>query len=292
MENNLSQFFFSGIATGAIYALIALGFCIIENSTKIVNFAQGDFLTLGGMFMFTLLHALHVPLILAVLLAIGATALVGVAMERFTIRPARSKETVILVFITIGASIFIRGAIKILWGKSPKSLPYFSGDNPVGILGARILPQSLWIVAVTILVFLILNYFYRNTRYGKAMRAVAYDRRAAALLGINVEKMVMLSFALAGGMGAIAGVLIIPITTMTFDMGVVLGLKGFAAAVLGGYGNVMGAVVGGLLLGVMESLGAGLVSSTFKDVIAFVILLLVLFIRPRGILGRGEGERV
>ncbi len=292
MESNLSQFFFSGIATGAIYALIALGFCIIENSTKIVNFAQGDFLTLGGMFMFTFLHALHLPLVPAVLLSILAAALVGAAMERFAIRPARSRETVILVFITIGASIFIRGAIKLLWGKNPKSLPYFSGDTPVDILGARILPQSIWIVAVTLLVFALLHYFYHHTRYGKAMRAVAYDRRAAALLGINVERMVMLSFALAGGMGAIAGVLIIPITTMTFDMGVVLGLKGFAAAVLGGYGNVMGAVVGGLLLGVLESLGAGLISSTFKDVIAFVILLLVLFIRPRGILGKGEGERV
>ncbi len=292
MEGNLSQFIFSGITTGAIYALIALGFCIVENSMKIVNFAQGDFLTLGGMVVFTLLHSFHIPLFLAFCVAVGVAALVGAAMERLTLRPARSKETVVLVFITIGASIFMRGGIKLLWGKSPKSLPYFSGEVPVSLLGARILPQAFWIVGGTLLVFLGLQYFYRYTRQGKAMKAVAYDPEAAALMGINVEAMMMLSFALAGGVGAVAGVLIIPITTMTFDMGVVLGLKGFAAAVLGGYGDVMGAVVGGLLLGVLESLGAGLISSTFKDVIAFVVLLLVLFVRPQGILGKDEGERV
>ena len=292
MENNLAQFFISGVTTGAIYALIALGFCIVENSMRIVNFAQGDFLTLGGMLMFTLLYGLHLPLLPAFLVAVAAAAMVGAAMERLTLRPSRSKETVVLVFITIGASIFIRGGIKLLWGKSPKPLPYFSGDTPIPLLGARILPQALWIVGGAILVFLSLQYFYHHTRQGKAMKAVAYDPKAAALMGINVEAMMMVSFALAGGVGAIAGVLIIPITTMTFDMGVVLGLKGFAAAVLGGYGDIMGAVVGGLILGVLESLGAGLISSTFKDVIAFVVLLLVLFVRPQGILGKDEGERV
>jgi len=292
MEGNLSQFIFSGIITGAIYALIALGFCIVENSMRIVNFAQGDFLTLGGMVMFTLLHSLHIPLLPAFFSAVVAVALVGAAMERLTLRTARSKDTVVLIFITIGASIFIRGGIKLLWGKSPRSLPYFSGEVPLSLLGARILPQALWIAGGTLLVFLGLHYFYHHTRQGKAMKAIACDPQAAALMGINVEAMMMLSFALAGGMGAVAGVLIIPITTMTFDMGVMLGLKGFAAAVLGGYGDFRGAVVGGLLLGVLESVGAGLVSSAFKDVIAFVVLLLVLFVRPQGILGKEKGERV
>lgn len=292
MGGNLSQFIFSGITTGAIYALIALGFCVVENSMRIVNFAQGDFLTLGGMVMFTLLHSLRIPLFPAFFAAVVAVALVGAAMERLTLRPAKSKDTIVLTFITIGASIFIRGAVKLLWGKSPRSLPYFSGDAPLSLLGARILPQALWIAGGTLLVFWGLQYFYRHTRRGKAMKAVACDPQAAALMGINVEAMKMLSFALAGGMGAVAGVLVIPITTMTFDMGVMLGLKGFAAAVLGGYGDFMGAVVGGLLLGVLESVGAGLISSAFKDVIAFVVLLLVLFVRPQGILGKGEGERV
>ncbi len=292
MNQNLAQFIFSGTTTGAIYALIALGFCIVENSMKIVNFAQGDFLTLGGMFMFSMLYALHLSILPAIVLSVLAVALIGAAMERFALRLAKSKETVVLVFITIGASIFIRGGIKLIWGKSPKSLPYFSGAHPIDLLGARILPQSLWVIGGTIAVFLALHHFFHHTKQGKAMKAVAYDPKAAALMGINVEAMMMLSLALAGGVGAVAGILIIPITTMTFDMGVMLGLKGFAAAVLGGYGDVMGAVIGGLLLGLLESLGAGLISSTYKDVIAFVVLLLVLFLRPRGILGKEEWERV
>ncbi len=287
-----AQFLFSGLATGSIYALIALGFCLIHNATGIVNFAQGDFLTLGGMFMVTLLVGVHLPLPLAFLLSVLAVAAVGVLIERFLIRPATSDEILILIFITIGASIFIRGVIKLVWGKRPLALPPFSGDEPVEILGAYLLPQSLWIFAVTLLVVGVLFWFFNSTRYGKAMRAVACNPRAAMLMGIPVERVRLLAFLLSGALGAVGGVLITPITTVSFDTGVMIGLKGFSAAVLGGYGNVVGAVTGGLLLGVLESLGAGFVSSSYKDAIAFLVLLLILFVRPRGILGKGEGERV
>ncbi len=286
-----AQFLFSGLATGSIYALIALGFCLIHNATGIVNFAQGDFLTLGGMFMVTLLVGLHLPLPLAFILSVVAVAAVGAVMERCLIRPAVSKDVLILIFITIGASIFIRGVIKLAWGKRPLSLPPFSGEDPVNILGAHLQPQSLWIFAVTLMVVALLLWFFRSTRYGKAMRAVACNPRAAMLMGIPVERVRLLSFVLSGALGAVGGVLITPITTVSFDTGVMIGLKGFSAAVLGGYGNVTGAVLGGLLLGVMESLGAGFVSSSYKDAIAFMVLLLILFVRPRGILGKGEGER-
>jgi branched-chain amino acid transport system permease protein len=197
----------------------------------------------------------------------------------------------ILIFITIGASIFIRGLIKLTWGKRPLALPPFSGEDPVKIIGARLLPQSLWIFAVTIFVVAVLLWFFKNTRYGKAMRAVACNPKAAMLMGIPVEKIHLLAFLLSGALGAVGGVLITPITTVSFDTGVMIGLKGFSAAVLGGYGNIMGAVIGGLLLGVLESVGAGFVSSSYKDAIAFLVLLLILFVRPCGILGGGEGER-
>ncbi len=291
-EHLFAQFLLSGLATGGVYALIALGFCLIHNATGIVNFAQGDFLTLGGMFMVTLFVGLHLPLPAAFLLAVLAVGLVGMAMERFLLRPAVSDDVLILIFITIGASIFIRGVIKLTWGKRPLALPPFSGEEPVRILGAYLQPQSLWIFGVTAVVVGVLFWFFRSTRYGKAMRAVACNPRAALLMGIHVERVRLLAFFLSGALGAIGGVLITPITTVSFDTGVMIGLKGFSAAVLGGYGSVMGAVVGGLLLGVLESLGAGFVSSSYKDAIAFMVLLLILFLRPRGILGKGEGERV
>ena len=292
MEGHLfAQFLFSGLATGSIYALIALGFCLIHNATGIVNFAQGDFLTLGGMLMVTLFVGLHLPLPVAFLLAVLLVALVGVVMDRCLIQPAVSKDVLILIFITIGASIFIRGVIKLVWGKRPLSLPPFSGDTPIRILGAYLMPQSLWIFGVTLVVVLVLFWFFRATRYGKAMRAVACNPRAAMLMGIPVERIRLLAFFLSGALGAVGGVLITPITTVSFDTGVMIGLKGFSAAVLGGYGSVVGAVVGGLLLGVLESLGAGFVSSSYKDAIAFLVLLGILFVRPSGILGRDEGER-
>ncbi len=290
--DHLAQFIVAGLTTGSIYALIALGFCVIHNATGIVNFAQGDFISLGGLVIFTLLMGLKVPLIIAFPLSVIAVTIVGALLERVAIRPARSRSIVILVFITIGASIFMRGVFKILWGKNQMGLPPFSGETPINFAGATLMPQNLWIFGITLISVIGLHFFFSRTRLGKAMRATACNPRAASLMGVNVNSMVLLSFALSGALGAIAGIIIVPITTLSFDIGVMLGLKGFAAAVLGGYGNSLGAVLGGLLLGVLESVGAGVISSTYKDVIAFGILLLVLFIKPSGLLGRGDTERL
>lgn len=292
MLDHLAQFIVAGLTTGSIYALIALGFCVIHNATGIVNFAQGDFISLGGLVIFTLLMGLKVPLIIAFPLSVIAVTIVGALLERVAIRPARSRSIVILVFITIGASIFMRGVFKILWGKNQMGLPPFSGETPINFAGATLMPQNLWIFGITLISVIGLHFFFNRTRLGKAMRATACNPRAASLMGVNVNSMVLLSFALSGALGAIAGIIIVPITTLSFDIGVMLGLKGFAAAVLGGYGNSLGAVLGGLLLGVLESVGAGVISSTYKDVIAFGILLLVLFIKPSGLLGRGDTERL
>ena len=290
--DQLTQFIVSGLTTGSIYALIALGFCIIHNAIGIVNFTQVDFVTLGGMMMYTFFQSMNFPMPLAFVLGVLAVTAVGAMVERFAIRPAKSRAVIVLIFITIGVSILMRGAFKIIWGTNQMALPSFSGDTPFLILQAAVLPQSLWIFVITVIVVILLHFFFSSTRLGKAMRATSFNPKAAALMGVNVNRMILFSFALSGALGAVAGIIIVPITTLSYDIGVILGLKGFAAAVLGGYGNSIGAIIGGLSLGLLESFGAGMISSTYKDVIAFAILLLVLFMKPSGLLGYGEKEKI
>ncbi|MBS3907255.1 MAG: branched-chain amino acid ABC transporter permease [Syntrophaceae bacterium] len=286
------QFVLTGLTIGAIYALVALGFNIIHNATGIVNFVQCEFVTLGGMMMYTYYSLLGIPLILSFFLSMATIILLGALIERGPIRAARSKAIIVLVFITIGLSSTIRGTALLAWGPDNVPLPSFSGENVIRILGAAILPQHLWIFGITVGVVIFLQYFFHRTLIGKAMRATAVNRKAASLMGISVNRMVLLSFAMSGGIGAVGGMIIAPITTSSYDTGIMLALKGFSAAILGGYGNNAGAVAGGLILGVLESLGAGLISSKFKNAFAFLILLLVLFFKPTGLLGYGESERV
>jgi len=286
------QFIISGLTTGSTYALVAIGFSIIYSATGIVNFAQGEFVMLGGMTMVTLFAVMKLPMALSFVLTVCAVAGIGLLLEWGPIRHAKSKEILVLVMITIGASIFIKGLSMMFWGKNPKTLPPFSGETPLLLFGAVIMPQSLWILGITVAVVTGLNYFFKGTLVGKAMRAVAASRRSAALTGIHVDRMIFLSFALSGALGAVAGIILTPMTTMSYDAGIMMGLKGFSAAILGGYGSMPGAVVGGFLLGVLESLGAGLISSEYKDVLAFVVLLGVLFCKPSGVLGRGTLRRV
>jgi branched-chain amino acid transport system permease protein len=286
------QFMITGLTTGSTYALIAIGFSIIHNATGIVNFAQGEFVMLGGLLMVTFFTSLKFPMILAFVLTVLSVAAVGLLLERGPLRHARSKDILVLVMITVGASIVIKALAMIFWGKNPMILPPFSGETPFIVLGAAIMPQSLWIIGITLSVVAALNYFFKRTLTGKAMRAVATSRRSARLTGIPVDRMIFLSFTLSGGLGAVAGIVLTPITMTSFDVGTMLGLKGFSAAILGGYGSMPGAVVGGLLLGVLESLAAGLISSEYKDALAFLILLVVLFCKPSGIFGRGSLRRV
>jgi branched-chain amino acid transport system permease protein len=292
LADQLLQFVLSGLTTGSIYALVALGFCIIHNATGIVNFTQVDFITLGGMVMYTLFRQVGVQQWIAFPLAVAAVGVVGAMVQRLAIRPARSKEVIHLIFITIGISIVLRGGIKQIWGKASMALPPLSGEEPLRFLGATVLPQSIWIFLISLAVVVALHLFFTRTTTGKAMRATASNPRAASLMGIDSNKMVMVSFLLSGALGAVAGILIVPITTLAYDVGIMIGLKGFAGAILGGYGSFFGAIVGGLCLGVLESLGAGIVSSDYKDAIAFVILIMVLFFKPSGILGKGESTRV
>ena len=288
----LPQFIISGLTTGSIYALVALGFCLIHNATGIVNFTQGDFLSLGGLMMYTGLHSLGLPVLVAFVAACLSVGVVGFVLERVVLRPARGRPVLILIFITIGASILMRGIFKQLWGKDDLPLPPLSEEVPIRFIGAVFTPQNLWVLAFTAVAITALMLFFNRSLTGKAMRATAVNLKAAALAGIDTDRMIMYSFGLAGFLGALAGVIITPITSLSYGVGVMIGLKGFAAAVLGGYGSFAGAVVGGLALGLVEALTAGLITSAFRDVVAFVVLLMVLFVRPSGFFGHSEGERV
>jgi branched-chain amino acid transport system permease protein len=285
------QFAFSGLTVGAIYALVALGFTLIYNASDVINFAQGEFVMLGGMVTVFLLAA-GVPLPLAALLAVIVTVAVGLALYRLAIEPARGASAVTLIIITIGASILLRGLASLAFDKNFHSLPPFAGSRPIMIGGAAVLPQSIIVLFGTGVLVLALWLFLTRTLTGKAIVATAANRLAARLVGINTGAMVGLSFAVSAAIGAVGGILVAPITLTSYDVGTLLALKGFAAAMLGGMGNPLGAVAGGLLVGLLEGFGAGYLSSSYKDAVAFIVILAVLFVMPQGLFGRAHIERV
>ena len=285
------QFFFSGLTVGSVYALVALGFTLIYNASNVINFAQGEFVMLGGMSTVFLALA-GIPLPLAALAAVIVTTAIGLALHRFAIEPARDGAAVTLIMITIGASIFLRGVAQVIFDKRFHSLPPVFGSEPLRIGGAAVLPQSLVVLAGAGTIVVLLWLFIDRTLLGKAVIATAVNRLAARLVGIDTRRIVGLSFGMSAAIGAIAGVLVTPITLTSYDVGALLALKGFAAAMLGGMGSALGAVVGGLVLGMLEAFGAGYLSSQYKDAVAFVVLLAVLLAMPRGLFGRGKVERV
>jgi branched-chain amino acid transport system permease protein len=289
--DQLLQFVFSGLTVGAVYALVALGFTLIYNASDVINFAQGEFVMLGGM-VTVFAFAAGVPLPLAALLAIAVAVVTGLLLHRFAIEPARGASAVTLIIITIGASILIRGLAQIVFDRQFHSLPAFSGEEPIRVLGASILPQSLWVLGGAAAIVAVLWLVMERTLLGKAVRATAANRLAARLVGIDTTLVLAFAFGISGAIGAMAGILITPITLTSVTVGTLLALKGFAAAMLGGMGNPVGAVVGGLALGLLESLAAGFISSTYKDAVAFLVILAVLFVLPQGLLGRRGVERV
>jgi len=284
------QLLITGITVGSIYALVAIGFNIIYNATDVLNFAQGEFVMLGGMSMIMFHESFGISMPLSFVLAVGLVTVVGILFERLTISPLKKPPLVTMILITIAVSILLKGFAMISWGKDSYPLEPFSGANPIRIGGAVIIPQILWVIGITLVVVLLLTYFYRFTMHGKALRACAINREAASCMGINVKAMITLSFAMSAAIGAIAGTLITPITLMEYDRGAMLGIKGFSSAIVGGVGNSLGAVVAGLTIGIAEAFAAGFISSGYKDAFAFLILLLVLFVRPGGLLGKYEVE--
>lgn len=289
--SQLLQYVFTGVAIGAIYGMVALGFNIIYNATGIINLAQGEFVMLGGMIMISLTKVLHLPMILGFFISVGMVTLIGAAFERGAIHPLKNPSIITLIIITIAGSILFKGGAMFAWGKQTYTLPPFSSGQPLSIGGASLNLQTIWILGITGAGMVALAIFFTFTMTGKAMRACAVNKLAASLAGINVKLMVLLSFALSAAIGAAAGIIITPVALMDYDRGTMLAIKGFAAAVLGGLGSNVGAVIAGFVIGLMESLGAGFISSGYKDAIALLVLLLVLFLRPGGIMGASGKEK-
>jgi len=285
------QFLFSGLTVGAIYALVAVGFTLIYSSSDVINFAQGEFVMIGGMVTYVLAAA-GAPLPVAGLLAIVVAVAVALLLHRLAIEPARDASAVTLIIVTIGASILLRGLAGVGFDKNFHSLPPFLGAEPWLVGGAAILPQSVIVLSGAGIVVLLLWLFMNRTLYGKAMLATAANRLAARLVGIDTSRVVMLSFAISAAIGAVGGILVTPIVLTSYDVGTLLALKGFAAAMLGGIGHPLGAIAGGLLVGLLETFGAGYLSSSYKDAIAFLVILAVLFAMPQGLFGRNTIERV
>ena len=292
IAGQLFQYLITGITVGSIYAMVAVGFNIIYNVTEIINFAQGEFVMLGGLIMVFFNVMLKLPLIMAFPATVILVTLVGILLDRLAIRPIRQPTVLTLIIATIAASILLKGAAMFIWGKDPYDLPAFSGRNPITVFGAVIQPQYLWVIGFLIVIVIILSIFFNRTIIGKAMSACADNPNAASLMGINVKQMILLSFALSAAIGAVAGITVTPISLMEYDRGAMLAVKGFGAAILGGLGSFPGAILGGLIMGSIESFGAGLISSGYKDAFALIVLLIVLFFRPSGILGSIEISKI
>jgi len=282
------QYLVAGVTYGIIYAIVAIGFNIIYNTTGIINFAQGEFVMLGGMIAVSLNAILPLPL--AIGLAVIMTMIIGALIEIFFIRWLSSPSVLRMIIITIGISILIREAALMLWGERIKALPYFTGNeiSSISIGGVHISPQVLWAVGICSAMVLVLNIFFRFTMLGRQMRACSANRDAARLCGINARNMVTLSFILSAGIGALAGCVISPISYSQYNMGTGLAIKGFTVAILGGLGNSLAAVAAGFILGILESFSIWIMPAAYKDAVSITILLIILFVRPSGLFGSRE----
>ena len=277
------QYIVAGVTSGSIYALVGLGFTIIYAVTKIINFAQGEFVMLGGLLSFTLIHSAGLPLVPALIISVLIAAAIGAIMYLLAIRPAKNASVVSLIIITIGVAIFTRGIVGQMLTKDFVRPPSFSGEESISFLGAYIDPQAVWVIGTMVVVTIILHLFLNYTMVGKALKACAINPVASSMVGVNPKIMALIAFVLAAAIGGIGGVVLAPLTPISYNAGVMLGLKGFVAAAIGGFGSPVAAVFGGLLLGVVESFAVaanwGPFTSAYKDAIALVVLLLILLIR-------------
>lgn len=295
LQDQLLQFLVSGIIVGSIYALIALGFVVIHNVTGIVNFAQGEFAVYGGLVTIAVSQRVSLlsgnvqlnldwPLALAGVVGVALAVGLGLLLYRVGIQPARQASALSMIIITIGAAFGLRGVALLVWGTDPYRLPAFTEGAPLKLWGATLTRQSLWVIGVTVVLLVGLYLFFNYTLLGKALQACAANPTAARLMGVNTYRMALLAFGLSAATSAVAGMVITPITFMTYDRGLLLSLKGFVAATMGGISSLPGAVIGGLLLGIVESFAAGLISSGYKDAVAFMVLFIVLALRLGGLL--------
>ncbi|ASS88964.1 branched-chain amino acid ABC transporter permease [Aeribacillus pallidus] len=291
LTSQFIQLIFSGLTIGSIYALIAIGFVVIYNITGLLNLAQGDFAMLGALTCISFVN-MGFPLIIAIAVSVVIVTIIGGLFERLAIYPARNSSTATLLIITIGAAFVFRGISILIWGTQPLALRPFSGNQNINFLDATIQPQSLWAIGISLLSLAVLYYFFNKTYLGKAVTACVVNRFAARLMGISPQKMSFWAVSISAGLGALAGIVIAPISGASYDMGIMIGLKAFIAAVIGGLSNAPAAIAGAFLIGILESFTEGYLSSGYKDAISFTLLLIVLFFMPNGLFSKVSGKRV
>lgn len=286
------QLIISGLAIGSIYALLALALVIVNKATDVVNFAQGEMAMIGTFGALALVTAINVPLAFVLALAFPVGTLFGAVVERLAMRPLTGAPPINALIATIGLWLVFHHLAGWIWGYDPYRFPSLFSPEPVSLLGARVSQHSLGTLGVSVCVMLLLYIFFERTRLGIAMRAASMNRRAAQLMGVNVRHVAMSAWGLATGVSLLAGMLTAPLTFLDFEMMVIVLLKAFAGAILGGFNSLPGAVVGCLVIGVLENLFSAYVSTAFKDVFAFGIIVLVLMLRPAGLFTRLTGRKV
>ena len=279
------QLLVSGITMGSIYSLIALGYVTIYRTSRIVNMAQGSFVMLGGFICFSLLSEVGLPFWAAGLLGIISVAVIAIGMYRFVLAPIVKVSLVAMILCTVGLSILFENLALLRWGGFGKMLPAFTGEKSLFLGGVSVAPQSLWIVGIMIVVFVALYWLNSHTKIGRRMTATATNPSAASLCGVSTGRIVIVAFVISATIGALGGISIASVVPVSFTSGGVFGLNGFVAAILGGWGSSGGAVLGGLSLGLIQSLATGVVPAGYQDAIAFALFILVLYFRPQGILG-------
>jgi branched-chain amino acid transport system permease protein len=289
---DLFQLLVSGLSIGSIYALVGLGYYLVFISSRVINFAHGALVQLGGVVALSLLVTWQLSYASVFLMTLFIMAAVGILFDRLLVGPARRGDVLSSILMTVGGFIFFEQMIYVFWTKDELMFPSISGDRPLDLMGVMVVPQAIWILGITLLVLVVLWFFFSRSLLGSAMMAAAEKPEAALLMGIDVRTMTSLAWGLATSLAAVAGILIAPITFAGGSLSTEMGIKGFVAAVLGGITQAQGVVVGGLLLGVSEALTTGYVSSGWKDAISFALLIVILAARPQGLLGLTQREKV
>lgn len=289
--SHLVQFLFSGLTAGSIYSLIAVSLVIVYRVSQLICFAQGEFFVIGALIMVTLTSK-GVPLLVSFVLSVLITALVGALLERTLIRPIQKSSVGNLIVMTVAVSLALRGLALLVWGKESHILKPFSAAKPLQVFGATLQVQVFWIIGMTILVLAVIWFFFEKTGAGIAMRACAENPLGASLMGISPERASILAWAWGAAIGALAGIVVAPLLFMQYTSGVMPMVKGFIAMSIGGLSSVAGAVVAGILLGIVEAFTVGLISSQFSDTIVFTLLILVLLVRPSGLFGGARSREV
>ena len=291
--HQLVQQLINGVSLGSIYALIALGYTMIYGIIKLINFAHGDVYMVGAYIGFAAITIGHMSILPALLISMALTAVLGMLVERIAYKPLRHAPRISLLITAIGVSFFLEYASMYFVTPTPRTFPQTSLNFAFNVGGFIINGQQLLIFAITIILMALLTYIVQKTKLGKAMRAASFDTETAQLMGVDSDRVISMTFCIGSALAAAAGVLVgIYYNTIDPLMGIMPGLKAFVAAVLGGIGILPGAVVGGIVLGVVEALVAGFISSTFRDAAAFAILILVLLIKPSGLFGKNTNEKV